>query len=233
MKRKALLLGTTRGLQGVQLDIHRFSKFLISDRGGAWYRDEIEVMENPAKNDLQQKIARLRSESLDYLVVMFSGHGAHARTTQLELNRRGELIGEQELQRIATRQLNIYDCCRELMEESMTKAAVLEAYAHVFDSARSVRQVYEKRIMQATPQQASLYSCSVGESSYDSAEGAHYLSALLAATKAIPAGDQFLTVGEAHEIAREKTRKQQRDQNPDASLSKCVIAQQLILAMDV
>jgi hypothetical protein len=102
----------------------------------------------------------------------------------------------------------------------------------VFDSARSVRQVYEQRIMQAIPQQASLYSCSIGESSYDSAEGAYYLSALLAATKAIPASDQFLTVGAAHEMARDKTRIRQRDQTPDATLSKCIIAQQLILAMN-
>lgn len=50
MKRKALLIGNSNGLSGVQKDLLDFQKFLLSNQGGAWYRSEIIIIE---KSDLK------------------------------------------------------------------------------------------------------------------------------------------------------------------------------------
>ena len=42
MKRKALMIGNSRGLKATPLDMLHFTQFLMSYQGGAWTRDEIE-----------------------------------------------------------------------------------------------------------------------------------------------------------------------------------------------
>lgn len=234
MKRKALLIGNTNGLNGVQLDIERFSGFLKSKAGGSWYLSEIETMENPRKIDVALKLKQLRNESLDYFVLLFSGHAGYIRSTVMELNKNGEIIDESEFHDIADRQLNIYDCCRVIMSPIIKKAFdSIGMEAQLAESIDRTRTIYEERIMQAIPQQAYLYSCAIGESSYDTADGAIYLKELLSATKSFSSNAAFLTVGEAHGVARAQTNKKEPKQTPEARLAKCLTQQQLILAMKV
>ena len=75
MKRKAVIVGNTSGLEGVKVDIARFAEFLKSDLGGAWYDSEIDILVNERKSSLLQKIDELKNQLFDYVVVMFSGHG--------------------------------------------------------------------------------------------------------------------------------------------------------------
>jgi len=235
MKRKALVIGNTSGLAGVKNDIVRFTKFLESARGGSWYGSEIKILQNPRKREVLAQVETMKADRLDYAVVMFSGHGGHIRTTQLELND-DETLDETSLQKIATRQLNIYDCCRVSLS-LMTKSLAMESANVVYDSALAVRKIYEERILQAIPQQVSLYACSVGEVSYDTSDGAVYLSELLAAANRAN-GARFLTVGAAHEAAAQRVEANRRNhpnresQVPQAVLPKCLSAQQLILAMN-
>lgn len=235
MKRKAILIGNTSGLPGVQVDITRFTSFLTSNTGGAWYESEIDVLQNERKSTLLQKIDTLKRQSFDYVVVLFSGHGGQQRQTVLELNSSGETIEETVLRNIATRQLNIYDCCRAF-PSGMTKRAMDALSASFSESVNPSRRRFDDRIMQAIPQQALLYSCSIGQVSYDTSTGGVYLGNLLKAAQTIGYDQQFKLVGAAHEEAIPPTianseRERQGRQVPDAVLAKCLSAQQLVISL--
>lgn len=236
MKRKALLIANTNGLQGTKKDLIKFSSFLKSDLGGVWLDTEIEQLYDPSLLALYVKLNTLKKEANDYTIVFFSGHGGQLRETVLEINGNGEQINESELKGLSNRQLTIFDCCRaypQLIQDSISS----EAY---FSSVRksvnyNLRELYNKRIMQAIPQQACLYSCSIGESSYDTADGAVYFGNFLKSARNITS--TYKLVGNAHIEAIPPTveySRKQKDglQNPDSSLPKCLSDQQLIISIN-
>lgn len=231
MKRKAILIGNTNGLPGVKIDLARTTDFLRSSVGGGWYSNEIEEFENPSKNIILQKLESVRRESNDYVFVLFSGHGGQERQTILELNGSGETISETLLQDLGSRQLSIFDCCRAVAEQVHKLAALASDSASIHESI-SVRRKYEERIMEAIPQQARLYSCAIGEMSYDTPQGAMYLGNFLAAARHYDLNSEFKTVESAHAEASEATlRDSGRKQSPEATLPKCLTKQQLVIAM--
>lgn len=236
MKRKALLLGNTHGLEGVKVDLLAFQEYLKTDRGGAWFSSEIDIKADIFKRDLETLISNYKRDKYDYVMVMFSGHGGQLRETMLELNQYEEKIAEPELRNIAARQLNIYDCCRAypsyVRESIMINKA---AFSESLSESISIREKYEKRIMQAIPQQVLLYSCALGQYSSDSPEGGIYLQNLLRSTLSVDGA--FKLVGVAHQEAKLMTESQvkkehQRDQNPEGILPKCLSEQQLIFAIN-
>lgn len=236
MKRKAILIGNTNGLNGVKIDIMSFSAFLKSDTGGSWYDSEITMLHNPKKADLVASVAFWRSQSYDYVIVLFSGHGGQLRNdTVLEINGDGETINESTLRHIASRQLNIYDCCRAHPQPAMESIAAMDSLNYMEKRASSIRLRYEARIMEAIPQQVLLYSCSVGEYSYDTPNGAVYLSGFLGASKSFASTQSFMLVGVAHQFAAQSTVESCKDkkykQNPEAYLPKCLSSQQLIISV--
>lgn len=235
MKRKAVLIGNTSGLDGVQVDITRFATFLKSDFGGTWYESEIDILENEKKSSLLQRMDAIKRQSFDYLVVMFSGHGGQLRQTILEINGQGETIEETALRQMANRQLNIYDCCRAF-PTTITKSAMESLSKSFTESVNRNRQRYDDRIMQAIPQQALLYSCSIGQVSYDTANGGVYLTNLLKAARNIAYDQQYKLVGIAHQESVAPTmensiKEKQGLQVPEAILPKCLSSQQLIISM--
>lgn len=235
MKRRALLIGNTRGLAGVQADMQKTRAFLSSRVGGGWLSSEIAELKNPSRLELLTKIKLLKSESPDYAFVLFSGHGGYARQTVLELNANGECVNESELWNIAPRQISIYDCCRALVGEQVVKSLRMESANESYVARDDIRARYEARIMQAIPQQVRLYACSVTQSAYDLGKGAIYLEHLLSSAAAIAPGLAFKTVESAHEQACPLTAataaREGYRQNPDAVLPKCLTLQQLILAI--
>lgn len=234
VKRKAILIGNTRNLEGVQIDIDKTRRFLCSPIGGAWYSNEIEILENPGKAQLLNQLKVAKQQSFDFAFVLFSGHGAHKRQTVLEINGYGETITESDLLEIAPRQVSIFDCCRGVIQESVRKSVALDSLSASF-SESSVRYRYDNRVMQALPQQVRLYSCAVGESSYDTANGAIYLGHLMDAAKALEYGNEFKTVETAHAEARANTIRSRtggsQQQTPEATLPKCITSQQLIISL--
>lgn len=232
MKRSALLIGNTGGLEGVSVDIERTTAFLMSNLGGQWRSSEITSLLNPSKFEAERAIARIRAERPDYCFFLFSGHGSHYGQTHLNLNSRGEKLLESELNSIASRQLSIFDCCR--VQPAQVRKA-LEAHAFsALDSVDMTRQRYERRIMAAVPQHAKLYACAVGEFSYDYPEGAAYLSNLIQSAK-MDRNSEWRTVEEAHSLARtltiEHAAKQGHKQTPQAVLPKVLPEMQLILSI--
>jgi len=167
--------------------------------------------------------------------VVFSGHGAYEKSTVLEINGRGEYIYETELVGIAPRQISIFDCCRQRVDEPLHKSQrVMESFKALGDTS-NIRQKYDARIMQAIAQQVSLYACSIGESALDTENGGMYINNLL--KSAVNVSDEYKLVGVAHEEATSATsneawRDKRHNQTPTATLPKCISTQQLIISIN-
>jgi hypothetical protein len=229
MKKRILLIGNSKGLPGVQKDFINYLSFFTDEIGGNWYKNEIIEQMNPTKFELQTVLKNLKNEFLDFIIVIFSGHAGQKREIILEINEKEEIIYESELKNISNRQITIYDCCRayallEFSEDSgrsFTKSAKISP---------RVRERYEKRIMEAIPQQLSLYACSKGETAIDTSEGGLYSKNLLKAAKSVDSN--FMTVGIAHQIAAEQTKRERKEQNPEASLIRSLTSQELIFSIN-
>jgi hypothetical protein len=234
MRKKILLIGNNNGLEGVNVDFQNYIQFFKSKTGGEWNDGEIITMMNPLKVLLNLQIANLKRENLDYLIVIFSGHGGQERETVLELNNKGESIEESALKYISTRQLNIYDCCRSYP----TKAeAATEKMIRLFDSGGkifySTRARYEVRIMSSISQQICLYACSIGETAEDTKDGGIYSSSLLQSGAAIQGStEDYSFVGNTHISAKYIVKAKGYKQNPDAVLPRCLSNQQLIFSIN-
>lgn len=237
MKRKALLIGNTSGLQGVKIDLENYKNFLKDLIGGAWDSSEITCTINPTRSELLQIIKKIKNEQNDYVVVFFSGHGAQVREIYLEINDNSEFILESELKELASRQLNIYDCCRTEIEFA-TKSISMESL--VVSSSQSIRTIirdkYNQRILQAIPQQVSLYSCSLGESSYDTKNGAIYATNLIKCASNLKSDYMLVSIAHTEATALTIAATQEKSiferQNPDANLPKCIAAHQLIISIN-
>jgi hypothetical protein len=232
MKRRALLLGNTGGLEGIGVDIENTARFLMSSCGGQWYSSEITTLMDPSKKLATETIARIRDEKPDYTFFLFTGHGSHYGQTELCVNDK-ETILESDLNGMGDRQLSIFDCCR--VERQLLKAANESYRSIAMDSVGITRDRYDMRILQAAKYHAKLYACSVGEFSYDTPDGAMYLSNLLRTAASIPLGYSTVSVEEAHAAAREKTiaaaAKDGKKQTPAASQAKLPRDMQLILSI--
>lgn len=234
MNKRILLIGNDKGLPGVKVDLANYRNFFKSPYGGNWYDTEITEMLNPTKIKLKSALEIFKFTSLDYFIVIFSGHGGQERETILELNSQGETIGESELHDIACRQLNIFDCCR-CYPEPISKGLQLEALEKLFTEFNT-RSKFEKRISESVHQQVLLYACSIGEYSYDTSDGGIYSQYLLKAANNI-VGD-FKLLGTAHDEASIKTIEKTKNstiydpQNPEAILPRCLTSQQLIIGVN-
>lgn len=228
MEKRILIIGNSEGLQGVKIDIENYKRFFKNSYGGDWYDSEIIEKLNVSKTSLTAELSKLKNLSLDYLIVIFSGHGAQQRETILELNSNGESISESNLKNLADRQLNIFDCCRAYSEME-SKAIINEMAARSF-SFTNTRKKYEKRIMEANHQQICLYACAIGECAYDTARGGAYSKNLL--TCALDIQGEYKLVGTAHQEASRLTTIEFNNQHPEAELPRLISSQQLILAIN-
>ena len=234
MKRHALLIGNLDAT-GAQNDINNWKKFLRSGVGGAWNQDEIEVLTNPSKNYLEIRLYLIKDAAYDFVFVVYAGHGGWERSTILEINPQYETISETQLKGLAPREILTLDCCRGT---SSTAEVLNEAQLRMFsDSNRStIRARYDARMMAATPQQVTLYACSIGESAYCTNDGGYYTRNLIRQSAAVPANG-YRTINLAHSAAapattQEVAAKENRDQHPDIAVVRCLYNQQLIIGID-
>ncbi|TKB46862.1 caspase family protein [Ferrimonas sediminicola] len=185
MKRRALIIGCPGSgsdfLPGVQADMKNFNSFLQSDRGGRWYSSEIVTLYNQSKYSIQNALNQIKREHLDYLLVVFSGHGEYsdqAMCRRLYVDR--EYIYETDLRQLCNRQLLILDNCAARDDSVLEKKAEM-----IFEglSARNMyrnhRTVFENNVMACPPQEIVLYSCDIEEYSSDTTKGGTYSFNLL------------------------------------------------------
>lgn len=231
MKRKAVLIGNANGLTGVTKDLERIKSFLLSNMGGAWNNNEIVVLPYSTKEKVDNAVNSIKDGGIDFSIVYFSGHGGYKRETVLQLSDYST-ISENNLIGLSSRQITIFDCCRSISHErkDVELSATFESFS---DNQRDwYREIYDKRIIQAIPQQVRLYSCAVGEISNDTSNGGVYTNALMQAAK------QYSTVGQIHNFASNLVERdwnngkiKTEQQHPDAVLPKCLIEQQLIFSL--
>lgn len=235
MKRRALLLDHQDGELASDKDVQDVAEFLRSCTGGGWLDDEIIHESNITLSRLKEHVKRVKEDGVDYLFFYFSGHGGYVRDTVIELNPQGETISERDVSGLAARQLNIYDCCRQHPDQvSFTDAmdSLKEAHNAPLELAR---EIYSKRVMEACPQQVSLYACRKGESAYDLGRGGVYTQNLLDATHSF--NDRFLLVLRAHILACQPTTDEVAErgekQHPDYFAAKLPSRYQLPFALNL
>ena len=169
MKRKALMIGNSRGLKATPLDMLHFTQFLMSYQGGAWTRDEIEPWMDKDVNELLNDVEKIVKDQNDYVIVYFTGHGGLHGDTIIEVNPKGELIKENSLFGLADRQLNILDCCRNIQTTPLPIYGRSRGMGTMEQGLRdAVRAEYDELVMNAAPQFVKMYSCAEDESSYTS-----------------------------------------------------------------
>lgn len=228
MDKRILLIGNDDGLPGVKVDLKNFKEYFKSDKGGSWYEHEIIEKLNPTKDSLIAELEQLKKSNLDFLIIIFSGHGGQKRDTVLELNADGELFSESRFHGICSKQLQIFDCCRSYLE-SVSESIELRAFNKAYSSTNS-RAVYENRIRQAAPQEVRLYACAIGEVANDTSAGGAYVKNLLSAARYD--SDQYILVGRTHVIAAQKTTEEFPKQHPDSVLPRLITSQQLIFGVN-
>lgn len=250
MKRKILFIGNTGSkiktltsepwLPGVKPDFDNYHRFFTGLYGGCWLEREIIPLFNPKKDVLLKIFDCLEKCSLDYLVVVFSGHGGSIRDkTLLRINELNETIPESRLNRICKKQLQIFDCCRGSLLPTLTNEAKRSmAFSTKTASRRTlgiraiIRQEYNLRIFQAKNQICKLYACSIDESAHDSSAGGLYSSELLYAAnslvKRMPGHAITANIAHLHAYLYGKVRQRQR---PEISSTVDDIGEGLVFAM--
>ena len=105
MKRQAIIIanpgekGAANYCNGVNLDIENYKSFLQEPHGGLWEDNEIDVMFRKSSTEVRVAIGRL--SSVDYGLVIFTGHGYYStgnKSTIIEL-RKGEELDSTELKK--------------------------------------------------------------------------------------------------------------------------------------
>lgn len=239
MKRKALIIGNTRGETGVSEDVRHYREFLRGESGGAWEMDEIDVKLDLTKAKFQQLIDTYKAAHYDYFVFIFAGHGGFSRLnndTVLELSVQygiAQDVHETDFQNIAPKQLDILDCCRSYYNEGLLKEATItnrtvRASFSQDPSREHARAVYDALVDRSCPGTITLYACSVGQSAKGEADkGGAFSNALLNFDGFTP-DISLYTVEEAFHSARDEVvRNTFGQQVPTAMLLRCMANQRL------
>lgn len=229
MEKRILLIGNTDGLPGVKVDLLNFKKYFRSQKGGDWFENEILTLPDPSRNELMTKINQLKYLNLDFLIVIFSGHGGQKIETILEINENGDKINESELYNISKRQITILDCCRaypQQISDGISERILNKA----FSAHYSTREKYEKRILQASYQQVKIYACQKGQCSIDTSEGGVYSKNLLKVVK--EDSSDFILLSRAHQLASLYVENAYPSQKPEIEIPRLLTDQQLIFGIN-
>lgn len=191
MSRKALIItnpgeaGAENYCAGVNRDRETYRAFLASPLGGWWYDSELQVLDRSSVAEVTSAVRTLAS--VDYALVIFSGHGAYSKAreeTVLEL-RDGQELDLSDLIVDGKRQTLIIDCCRLPIEEELRESLSLKAQrAFVELHGPNCRAAYDQAIARCGAAVVTLYACAPGECAYDTPQGGVYSQNLLRAAAA-------------------------------------------------
>ncbi len=224
MKRRALIIGNmgiegssmSRYIEGVQDDLVNFFRYIHSDNGGAWNRNEIISCKPNEINRTQLKqiiLEERQKAEVDYWLIFFSGHGWADKNmeTYLEVcpREKGDCdISLTELfQAIGrSRLLLITDACRAV--PLMENGGRIPSYKY-FSVADSEETDYRKACRKAYNEKIGLlpsntifkgYSCAFGETSSDSGiYGGEYIHAIVETAK------KYIALEKAKKVGVERT----------------------------
>lgn len=169
MKKRVLMIANNAGSIGALKDVELYTNFFLSLDGGAWEPSEIlEPLVSPSASELMARLITLHAEKLDYLVVIFSGHGClHKNMKDTCLCLRGETLDadtcilDRNLLGFAKKQLTILDCCRywetepELLVECAKSASVTPSWGQKM----KIRLRYNSQIENVPDGNCVVYAC--------------------------------------------------------------------------
>lgn len=178
--RKAILIGSpgkgNNYLYGVEQDLTNVKNFLLSDKGGRWFSDEIITLSNASFNQVFSKVHSVNS---DYLFIYFSGHGWTSQKNERMLSLRDVSISDLFLLNSSPRQLILIDACRNYVAPGIYGIPDLgERYSH-YDGYYESRELFNRFIAASPFGKTIIHATQVGESSYDSPSGGYFTQALL------------------------------------------------------
>lgn len=179
--RKAILIGcpgTDKSyLAGVQQDLKNVSKFLLTEKGGAWYENEIITLNDPIEFQLNQTI---QDSLADYVLVYFSGHGyTESNSNQRMLCLKDSVISDKRLLNNSPKQLVLIDACRNYISIGISG---LPDYEPQWDYATGIpdaRAKFNDYIINSPDGKMIIHGTQIGEYSYDSSNGGLFTNALL------------------------------------------------------
>ncbi len=185
MTRKAIIIGAPgNNLNGVKFDVENYTTFLMSPSGGAWARYEIMDMINPTKKDLLKRIADI--EDIDYVLVIFSGHGAWEKGTDrqiIKINDTQKMYLD-DLITSAPKQLFIVDACRSLVEglSGFDNGGVFMNFPSNL-SIKDARQAFDNHLRKCKDGVMICTSCEIKKTSADGDDGSFFSNSLLKRAK--------------------------------------------------
>lgn len=167
--RKAILVGLggkpgEQGyLQGVEVDLNNYRKYLLSSIGGNWYEHEIDILHNKTAKEIQTHI---QSQTASYVFVQYSGHGGflrHSGKTYLWIDNKYE-SEDILLAPKSTWQTVILDTCRTLIAPEKESRMFTEVFAKGGPVAlMSTRKIFEDAFEYVEPGTIRMYSAGIGE----------------------------------------------------------------------
>ena len=235
MNRKLIFIindgGASNYLAGVHVDKENYLNFFESDEGGAWEEHEISLFYNIDKSALHSYFITQRNSQLDYLLLIFCGHGFatidNTRYFELQTN---EAVSISDIKTWVnfTRCLAIFDCCSKFLLEDGGKIPriLTETYWTKSASPRrdKSRQLYNEAILKAPIDCFTAgFAASLNESAGEDSQGGYYSSAIInAAKETINANKNqnsdnlVFSFTYIHNLAAQSVKgKTQNRQNPD------------------
>lgn len=228
MKRRALLIGSP-GILGTKgylenmtkNDLNKIKNYLMSNTGGKWYENEILLLDTNDINEVKRYINSVRNEHNDFVFCAFSGHGwydGNKFSRVFEIG--GSDLYESEFRQLSEKQLSVFDSCAKVYElEVLTESIALNSISMERSDTKNYREIYNNEISKCDQQDITLYSSSINEfSNTDENLGGHFIHYLLN----VGASNQMknLDAIDSFQIAKEKMRKDRRNQTPSSSFPK-------------
>ncbi|MEP7163041.1 MAG: caspase family protein [Ferruginibacter sp.] len=177
--RKAILIGcpgTGRNyLSAVGYDLQNVKNFLLSNRGGRWFDNEIITLDNPtistALNIIQATIA-------DYVIVYFSGHGWANNSNEKFLCLKDGDVEDLLLLSQSPRQNIFVDACRKIPLHVISGLPEEDKYLHA-DGYYPAREQFDKYILNSPVGQTIIHATAHDTEAFASQTGSYFTEALL------------------------------------------------------
>ncbi len=197
-------------LPGVVNDLYNMNDYLQSPRGGAWYANEIEILDNPSTWDVQDAI---NNAIADYVFIYFSGHGFMDEwKNNLVCFKDYNVIDCNLFNPVSPRQLIIIDACRCYLPTISGIPGEVEKWQYA-DGYSEARELFDRYILGTGPGRMILHSTTEGEFAYDerNGRGGEFTLALLQCLFAEKTASGYYPVSVSR--ALDNTKKSLREAN--------------------
>lgn len=186
VSRKAILIGCPGNkssfLPGVVRDLENVKEYLLSDKGGRWYTDEITTLKNPTFDQLFDIV---HSTNTDYNFIYFSGHGYTTDEFKRMVALRDSNVEDLFFINDSPRQLIVIDACRNFIGTSISGIIDLGEQWYHLDGVYEAREIFDRQIKNSPHGKTIVHATQVGHYSYDSETGGYFTKTLLQVSTAI------------------------------------------------